>query len=209
MTKKIVLGLVVVALLVTGFAISSDTAQAKVAGHHQLGPQKLLGNGSFGTLAISPFGVPTTRNLDTTFRVTNPNCKVYNIWLRKMAIIRGDETLMYEGPFFWTDAAGNRHKMNKLTTHGAVPVKLSLCIPKATYMPYADPTDPSQWETWGGGLPALSLYTLEIRYSKDPSALPPVGWQKVWVADSYNDGAGLAGLSFSSSEAQMITYEIP
>jgi len=154
MKKKILLGLLVAVLLAAGLA-----GGAYAAIHEPVKGDKLIGFGSQG--AVSP-----TLHDSSVFFFTNPDC-VNNIVIERVSIVRGNGTVVYEGPYLQILPDGTREPRPVLKPHMQFKIELWNWMPDGS----------GGWlsEEQAREVP-IAGYTVEIEWNAKGETLPPMGY---------------------------------
>ncbi|MFC2123160.1 hypothetical protein ACFLRP_05700, partial [Bacteroidota bacterium] len=143
MKKKLSLSLLAVVFILAGFG----GGVYAVGDHQPAKGEKLVGVSQLGTRTINEFPL-IKHELRSHFRITNPDC-VAEINITKVSIIKGDETLIYEGPYIRIIGYG-LSPAREVITEPMSPHEVRN-IPLMYYMWTGedDPnlTDPSNWMT--------------------------------------------------------------
>ena len=171
MKKRIALTMlaVVLALVLVGGSAYGIAAHSKVQG------EKIIGHGILGSLII---GEEIDESYSSMAWFTNPDCE-NDIVIKRVAIIRGDGTLIYEGPYVMMPGVDDYQVVAIINPHEILSMTLARYIWTGDGDP-SDPTDPDNWmsEEDATALP-WAAYTVEISWesvSKRGAALPLTGW---------------------------------
>jgi len=162
--KKVALVLVLVICLVALVA-GGVTTLAQGDLHEPMVGKKLVGAGYLGYVEL-PHAQQMQWNI-SHFVMTNPDC-VENITIERLSIIRGDGTLIYEGPFYATYGVRNetnrtvdvnnviREEVTTLAPHDTVDVVLAFIMPDGA----------DGWLSYGDAMNLFVYgYTVEVFYS--------------------------------------------
>ena len=184
MKKKIALISLAAILLLSGIA----GGVYAVSDHQPVRGEKLIGMSHLGTALRAGGNIIDTRW--SGFRFTNPD-GVGEITITQVSIIRGDETLIYEGPYIRvvTDINGNVDRTvitDPMTPHETRGIRLT------QYM-WDGPDDPDEAEledsdNWLDRSDALGLdfatYTVEIAWEAQGPVAPLTGWQVTSIEET-------------------------
>ena len=166
----IVLAVVLVAGGLGGFAYAQGT-------HQPVTGQKLVGVAQLGK-------TPTGHTSIGVFRFTNPDC-VSEIAIQQVSIMRGDGTVIYEGPYLATkideDGSISRTPIyGPMKPHGIRVVRLDYL------MKNPDAADPDRWltreEAWELN---IAPYTLEVFWTGTKQGCPLTGWAETGMGWRY------------------------
>ena len=181
MKKKIVLSLLVVVLVLAGLSggvYASNIHKANVG-------DKLVGLGSSGTFEI-PSVLKEWSN--SVFFFTNPDC-INSIDITKISVIRGDGTVIYEGPFIWVLLDGTRVVVTEpMQPHQVRAISLASYMYKGT----GEITDPNSWLDIITAITQPSQsYTVEVSWkstAKKASVCPLMGYwtTRIYILRSRN-----------------------
>ena len=163
----IILAVVLTLALVGGTAYGVDT-------HGKIKGDKIIGHGMVGSLVFD--GIDESYTSMVWF--TNPDCKK-DITISKVAIIRGDGVLIYEGPYVMMPADGNYQVVDTISPHQIRAMNLGQYMWTGAGDP-SNPADPDNWmaEDDANALP-WAAYTVEIFFtpaSKKGKTLDLTGW---------------------------------
>ena len=170
MKKRIALIMLVVvlALVLVGGSVYGIGAHSKVQG------EKIIGHGMLGHLEA---GGGIDESLSSIVWFTNPDCE-NDIAIKRVAIIRGDGTLIYEGPYV-VPGADAYQVVNIIKPHEV----RAFALARYMWTGAGDPLDPTDTDNWMSEEDATALpwavYTVEISWepvSKKGAALPLTGW---------------------------------
>jgi len=196
MRKTIIIAIAVLLLL----SILSGVVYAQSISHEPMKGQKLLG---VGPLGINDLGGATRQDI-CTFYFTNPNCED-EITIERIALIREDGKVIYEGPFIW---------LRRDPDTGEVIEEIPIIAPmKPHQMRYVvlwrfmkdpDATNPDRWltEQEAQNLPGHG-YTLEVMWSGSKQDQPLIGWVERHVTFILTDGS----IEISQISEQMINMK--
>ncbi len=176
MKKKIALVSLVAVLLLAGLA----GAVYATVDHQVVQGQKLIGVGQLGKMTRS-WG---TVQFSQSFRFTNPD-GVGEITITQVSVIKGDETVIYEGPFIRVrtvdDILVRTVITDPMSPHEIRYIGLRTYMWKGT----ADITDPSEleknsnWYSIGWAHNQTNApYTVEIAWEAEGAVNPLTGWQQ-------------------------------
>ena len=167
--KKIIVVLLAAVLVVGGLG---GVAYAQInSSHLPMTGQKLVGTSEFGT---DQYSEDERLTMQASFTFTNPDC-VSEITIERISIIRGDGTLIYEGPLLQQRREEGEIVESTPVTWPMKPHEL-WGIGLQDYMP--DPDDPDhEWKAIDEALfQPLATYTVEIFWScSDQKGLPLIG----------------------------------
>ena len=178
--KKFIIVILAVVILVGGLG---GYAYAQID-HQPMKGQKLIGTTEQGT-----FVTWTTHLYWGAFKLINPDC-VGEITIERIALIRGDGTVIYEGPLL---------ELVRDETTGEVVQEIPITEPMKPhsvhvivlniFMKDPDAPDPDRWLTVpeANELP-LASYTLEVTWTADKKCLSPLGQITNGVMITHPDG---------------------
>jgi len=155
MKKKKLLTLLVIGMLVSGFA----GAVYAMGEHNPAHGDKLVGFGTLGTVS------PTLKD-SSVFFFTNPDC-VNDIVIKRVSIISGNGTAVYEGPYLQILPDDTREPRRVLKPHMQFKIALWDWMPDES----------GGWlsEDEARELP-IRGYTVEIEWIAEKETLPPMGY---------------------------------
>jgi len=166
--KKIIVILLAVVLVAAGLG---SLAYANSNSHVPWRGDKLIGTSPFGT---DQYSADEHRTMHASFIFTNPDC-VNKIKIGGISIIRGDGTVIYEGPLLW-----QRHEDGEIVESTIVDWSMEphdiWSVVLMCYMP--DPGDPDhEWMSLDEALAQpLAQYTVEISWGVHrKGGLPLIG----------------------------------
>jgi hypothetical protein len=166
----LIIVVVVVALAFVGGSVYSKGDHSKEQG------DKIIHHGMVGSLITD--GID--ESLSSIVWFTNPDCE-NDITINSVSIIKGDGTLIYEGPYVMMPApgTGDYQVVNIIKPHEIRAFVLARYMWTGAGEP-ANPTDPNNWmsEEEATALP-WAVYTVEIFWepvSKKGATLPLTGW---------------------------------
>jgi hypothetical protein len=166
MKKIIVISLLVLIAILGGLAVGAFAKNDEKAGQYG----KLVGLGIMGNIGE----IPEKEFFHSWYWFTNPD-PINSIEITKIAILRADGSVVYEGPYInWTDAG--REIKTSIEPHEIV-----ICIlPLYMYLG-GDPIQPDSWMTLIEAIQQpVQYYTVEIHWQSPSksSQYQLIGWQQ-------------------------------
>ena len=158
MKKKILLALLAVGLLVTGFA----SGVYAIEGHNPVKGNKLVGCGALGKHGENPILKDSSM-----FTFTNPDCS-NSITIERVSIIRGDGVLIYEGPYLYIRSDGTRVPLIELKPHRQGKIELWNWIWDETEGRWLSESEARELPIYG--------YTTEIEWKATGATCPLMGY---------------------------------
>jgi hypothetical protein len=181
MRKTIIMTLVVV-LLCSAFG---GFVYAQSNSHDPMKGQKLLGVGTLGRHANIDGGEILSQAFS---QITNPSCED-EITIERIALIRGDGTVIYEGPFLRLVRDENDNVIEEIPIIDPIQPHQFRGVTLWRFMKDPDSQDPNRWLTLQEALDLpVRYYTLEVMWSGGKQEMPLTGWVNIIRNFTHADG---------------------